>query len=265
MDVPMPAEAGPARDLAARSTARQTGDTARSIADDADIGTVPHAGARNGNAAATPTPQAAAPAAAAAQPGDVSAPVGDSPDILLSASTGDGDPTSGPAGQPLAGTPSAPAAQAAHGAMGAGGHRPAATPPMLADQIAVHIHKGVQQGAGRIEIQLSPAELGRIEVRLELGHDGRVHAAIAADRPDTLDLLQRDARGLERALQDAGLKTDSGGLSFNLRDNGRQQSQAGFTTHPSFTDNRSERSEPGVVADAGGHRVRLDGVLDIRV
>src|SRR3546814_16444278 len=75
--------------------------------------------------------------------------------------------------------------------------------------------RSVEQGTDRIEIRLSPAERGRIEVRLELGHDGRVHAAIAVDRADTLDLLQRDARSLERALHDAGLKTDSGGLTFN--------------------------------------------------
>ena len=33
--------------------------------------------------------------------------------------------------------------------------------------------------------------------------------------------MQRDSRGLERALQDAGLKTDSGSLSFNLRGEGQ--------------------------------------------
>jgi hypothetical protein len=32
--------------------------------------------------------------------------------------------------------------------------------------------------------------------------------------------MQRDPRALERALQAAGLKTDPGSLSFNLRDDG---------------------------------------------
>jgi flagellar hook-length control protein FliK len=31
--------------------------------------------------------------------------------------------------------------------------------------------------------------------------------------------MQRDSRSLERALQDAGLQTDAGSLSFNLRNN----------------------------------------------
>jgi hypothetical protein len=37
-----------------------------------------------------------------------------------------------------------------------------------------------------------------------------------------MELLQRDARDLERALQDAGLRADSGSLSFNLRGQGRE-------------------------------------------
>ncbi|HEY9452317.1 MAG TPA: flagellar hook-length control protein FliK, partial [Bradyrhizobium sp.] len=35
---------------------------------------------------------------------------------------------------------------------------------------------------------------------------------------DTLDLLQRDSATLQRALQDAGLKTSDNGLQFSLRD-----------------------------------------------
>jgi hypothetical protein len=66
-------------------------------------------------------------------------------------------------------------------------------------------------------VQLEPPALGRVEVRLEFGRDNRVTALIAADRHDTLDLLQRDSRGLERTLQDAGVRLGEGGLSFSLR------------------------------------------------
>src|SRR3546814_11737514 len=72
---------------------------------------------------------------------------------------------------------------------------------------------------------LHPAELGRIEVKLENASDGTLRAVISAERPETLDLLQRDARGLERALQDAGVQTDSGSLRFNLRSQGQGKEQ----------------------------------------
>ena len=84
-------------------------------------------------------------------------------------------------------------------------------------QVAVQISRAVQDGNNRISIRLNPAELGRVSIKLEVGHDNRVIAVISAERPETLDLLQRDARTLERALQEAGLRTDSGSLSFDLQ------------------------------------------------
>jgi chemotaxis protein MotD len=43
---------------------------------------------------------------------------------------------------------------------------------------------------------------------------------LTVDRPETLDLLRREAPQLERALQDAGLKTGDSALQFSLRDQG---------------------------------------------
>lgn len=111
--------------------------------------------------------------------------------------------------------------------------RPARGPNMpmgVPDQVAVNIGRNVAEGNERFTIMLRPDELGRIDIRLEIGKDGRVSALVAVDKPQTLELLQRDARGLERALQDAGLKADSDSLSFSLRDDGA----------PSFADQRED-------------------------
>jgi flagellar hook-length control protein FliK len=98
-----------------------------------------------------------------------------------------------------------------------GGGKLSAHHRSVVDQISVNVGKAVKAGIDRIEIRLRPENLGRVEVRLEVHHDGRVTAAVTADNRDTLELLKSDARGLERALQDAGLKADSGSLSFSLR------------------------------------------------
>ncbi|MCC7015712.1 MAG: flagellar hook-length control protein FliK [Rhodospirillales bacterium] len=86
------------------------------------------------------------------------------------------------------------------------------------EQVSVTIQKAIKDGTDRITIQLRPAELGRIDVRIEVAGDGRTLVHVAADRSDTLDLLQRDARDLARALQDAGLRADTGSLQFSLRE-----------------------------------------------
>lgn len=98
---------------------------------------------------------------------------------------------------------------------------PAPVPPrIVANQVAVQIQKAVGDGNDRISIQLKPAELGKVDVRLDVSSDGRVSAVITAHRADTLDLLQRDARILQNALQDAGLQADANSLSFELHGNG---------------------------------------------
>ncbi|HYD31002.1 MAG TPA: flagellar hook-length control protein FliK [Azospirillaceae bacterium] len=103
----------------------------------------------------------------------------------------------------------------------------------VTDQVQVQLKRGIKDGMDQMTINLRPDELGRIEVRLEFGADGRVAARISAENAQTLELLQKDSRSLERALQEAGLKADSGSLSFNLRggNDGRhaheQQDQGG--------------------------------------
>jgi flagellar hook-length control protein FliK len=100
--------------------------------------------------------------------------------------------------------------------------RSSATPGTAVDQVAVKLSSSAKDGGGKISIKLNPEELGRVDVKLDIGRDGIVRATVMADRPETLDLLQRDARGLERALQEAGLKTDGQSLNFE----GQQQREA---------------------------------------
>src|SRR5262245_6616310 len=93
----------------------------------------------------------------------------------------------------------------------------------MQEQVAVHIQRALREGAGKVSIQLSPAELGRIHVKLDIDEDKRVTAAVTVERPSTLELLQRDVKGLERALHDAGLNMDAGDLSFSLGQSGDQE------------------------------------------
>lgn len=104
------------------------------------------------------------------------------------------------------------------------------TPPVhlpAAEQVGIRLQKAVSDGVDRISMSMKPAELGRVDIQMEVGFDGRVQAVISADRPDTLALLQRDARGLEQALQNAGLQADGDSLSFNLRDGGDSSRDGG--------------------------------------
>ena len=101
------------------------------------------------------------------------------------------------------------------------------------DQVAVQITKAATDGLDKINIQLKPESLGRIDVQLQVAHNGQVNAVIAADRQDTLDLLRRDAGSLQQALNNAGLRADSGSLSFNLSNQGQNNLPQSFSNSAS--------------------------------
>ena len=91
--------------------------------------------------------------------------------------------------------------------------------------VPVEIGLRTLQGLREFQIRLDPAELGRVDVRLEINDDKTVSARVVVDRVETLHLLQRDAKTLERAFEQAGLKSSDGGIDITLRDPGQQARQ----------------------------------------
>ena len=145
--------------------------------------------------------------------------------------------------------------------------RPAQTAPATA-QVAVHIVRAVGDGVSRFNVQLQPAELGRVEVKMEISRDGAVRAMVIADRQETVDQLQRDSRALERALQDAGLKADSQNLNFSLRggQNGHAMSE-NRTSIDNIGNGEADQTEvsESALAVHWSNVAGSTGALDIRV
>ncbi len=90
-------------------------------------------------------------------------------------------------------------------------------------------------GARQFDIRLDPGELGRVDVNLSISDEGEINARLVVDRVETLHLLQRDARTLERAFEQAGLKPSDGGVEITLRDTSYQ---------PGFRQNRQQQEAP---------------------
>lgn len=90
--------------------------------------------------------------------------------------------------------------------------------PVPLNGLAADIALRAAGGNSRFEIRLDPAELGRIDVRLDVDKHGNVTSHLTVERPATLDMLRNDAPRLQQALEDAGLKTGDSGLQFSLRD-----------------------------------------------
>ena len=96
----------------------------------------------------------------------------------------------------------------------------------VTEQVHVAIQQASKEGVDRITIQLDPIDLGRVEVSMQTHRDGQTHIQFLVDKPETFDSLSRDARFLERTLQEAGIKADTGSMQFNLRQPPQQNVQA---------------------------------------
>jgi flagellar hook-length control protein FliK len=134
--------------------------------------------------------------------------------------------------------------------------------------LAVQIAVTALSGKSRFEIRLDPADLGRIDVRLDVDRQGRVTSHLTVEKPETLAMLRQDAPQLQRALQDAGLKTGDGGLQFSLRDQSSQEQNARDGTGGRHNQRLIVTEEDLPVATAGRNYSRAfesNRGLDIRV
>ena len=96
----------------------------------------------------------------------------------------------------------------------------------VTDQVHVAIKRAAQDGLQQITIQLDPVDLGRVEVKMQMGVDGQTQISFIADKASTFDSLSRDARMLEQSLHEAGIKADTGSMQFNLRQQPQPQLQS---------------------------------------
>lgn len=102
--------------------------------------------------------------------------------------------------------------------------RGSADTPTPFDKLGVTIAAKSLDGLHQFEIRLDPVELGRVDVQLTVDSSGKAQANLIVDNPKTLELLQRDASSLNRALSDAGLNMSNAGLNFSLREQQQQTS-----------------------------------------
>ena len=175
-----------------------------------------------------------APAANAAQPEDASSPSAaassdaapkpapqptpkDAMQALLGA-------TAGPAAPPQTASAPAPAAgpQTAApafplGMMSTLSQATIETTTRLAAQIAARL----EGRSTRFDMVLTPEDLGRVEVSLEIDETGQLAARLAFDNPAAAADLRGRADELRRQLQDAGFQIAGDGLDFSHREGAR--------------------------------------------
>jgi flagellar hook-length control protein FliK len=95
--------------------------------------------------------------------------------------------------------------------------------PETVTNLAAHIVRNLEGRATRFDVELHPADLGRVDVRLEIGAHGRLKASMSFENPQAAADMRGRSEELQRALENAGFDL-SGGLNFDVAgDRGRGQ------------------------------------------
>lgn len=143
---------------------------------------------------------------------------------------------------------------AAGAASGAPGQGTASGQPTPIHVVPIEIGLRAMSGSRQFDIRLDPDELGRVDVSLSISDKGEVSAKLVVDRVETLHLLQRDARTLERAFEQAGLKPSDGGVDITLRDPSDQSA---------FRQNRQQDEAPQRARQPDGADLAEDAPLSV--
>ena len=126
--------------------------------------------------------------------------------------------------------------------------------PQTVASLAAQIARKLDGRSSRFDVQLDPAGLGKVDVRIEIGASGRMTAAMSFDTPQAAAELRARAGELQKALEQAGFDL-SGGMSFDVAgDGGRgaqdRQDAAGQSSGATFRGRAFQAA-----LDAGGEAV----------
>lgn len=85
-------------------------------------------------------------------------------------------------------------------------------------QLAAQMARKLEGRSTRFDMVLTPEDLGRVDVSLEIGKDGQLSARLAFDNPAAAADLKGRADELRRQLQEAGFQVAGDALDFSQRD-----------------------------------------------
>ena len=119
------------------------------------------------------------------------------------------------------------------------------TPNATMQMVGLQIYRNALAKVSNMTLQLQPAELGRLDIKMKFDKNGTVKAHLSAEHPETLAMLQKDSSQLQRILQQNGLQMDDSGPTFDLR----QQNDGNLDN---FRENTGRRNKGGNISGAGG-------------
>jgi Meckel syndrome type 1 protein len=122
--------------------------------------------------------------------------------------------------------------------------------PQTVANLSAEIVKKLDARSTQFDVQLDPAGLGKVDVRVQIGADGKMSAAMSFDTPQAAAELRSRASELHQAMQQAGFDI-SGGMSFDVAADSGQGGQA-----------QNQQSDTGAAFRGRAFQAALDTTAD---
>ena len=133
------------------------------------------------------------------------------------------------------------------------------TPPELPRAVAAQIIEAMRAGTGIVDVTLWPEELGRLTLSLA-AQDGAMSVTVAADRPETLELIRRHMEVLLEEARSAGFSDVAFGFAGEGNPGADQEAGEDNPTGASTPAAPSLREVPEAPRSAA-----VTGRLDLRI
>ncbi|WP_374763427.1 flagellar hook-length control protein FliK [Yunchengibacter salinarum] len=149
----------------------------------------------------------------------------------------------------------------AAGGQALGGQPRGQTAKQAAHDLGLKVSSAADKGEKQFTMRMDPPELGRVLVQLQFTDRGLVRAQVRTEKPETLDMLQKDRGTLERAIEAGGHKLDPKGLAFTLDDPTGEESAGRAMAEAALAD--KHREEAALAAAQRGADEGADSGPDI--
>jgi flagellar hook-length control protein FliK len=139
-----------------------------------------------------------------------------------------------------------------------------AQPGRFGADMGIEIARAAKGQREDLLIRLDPREMGRIDVRLSFDRDGILRAVMSTESPAALDLLRRESADLNRALADAGVRSDGQSLRFDARSGeGAEQGAQRWRQDRSGGSHGSSDGSGGDLVEPQYRPLRANGQVDL--
>ncbi|MFT7433608.1 MAG: hypothetical protein ACI9TY_001246 [Alphaproteobacteria bacterium] len=138
----------------------------------------------------------------------------------------------------------------------------------IAGQADIQMKNLVKQGGGQVRFRLDPAELGELDVKLNISR-GTVRGTIIVQSIEVAESLARDLRILQQSFEEAGLELHEEGIKFKLQEDmnqGQEQQNAGRGGNGTNDDESDDGFiNVGSAEEEAANWVKPDSLLDVSV